>query len=186
MGWDISLRDKDDISHTVHRMHAGGIIETDANLVPLTTGTQDASMSVTYNYAPFYYQTIDPEEGMRWFDGKRADDSIQRLRQACLELGTGPYDGPRYVFTMDYIVPKDREIIIHGYLPEEILAQSNPDQIAYINEKMDRASVQQLISRKVVYDTGGYWKSCPANAGYILSVMLLWANQHPDGIWHVH
>lgn len=186
MSWNISLRDKDDNHLTVHRMNAGGIIETDASLVPLETPTQDASMSVTYNYSPFYYQAIDPDEGISWFDNKKAFDTIPVLQKACSILGTEPYEGPWYVFTLDYIVPKDRAMIIHGYLPEEIMGKPNPEQIAFINEQMDDTIRKQLVSRRVIYDTGGYWRSTPGNAGYILSVMLLWANQQPDGVWHVN
>jgi hypothetical protein len=30
-----------------------------------------------------------------------------------------------------------------------------------------------------------YWKSTQGNAGWILSVMLRWAQQHPDATWRV-
>lgn len=29
-----------------------------------------------------------------------------------------------------------------------------------------------------------YWEATPGNAGYALSILLLWAKQHPDAVWN--
>ena len=31
-----------------------------------------------------------------------------------------------------------------------------------------------------------YWKTTPGNAGYALSVMLSWAQQCPNAVWHIN
>jgi len=33
--------------------------------------------------------------------------------------------------------------------------------------------------------TGSYWDESPGNAGYILTVLLEWAKEHPDGVFKV-
>lgn len=30
-----------------------------------------------------------------------------------------------------------------------------------------------------------YWEPSPGNAGYALSILLAWAAQHPEGVWHI-
>ena len=79
---------------------------------------------MTWNYCPFYYQYLDADEGIKWLRGKRAGDTIDRLRAAVTALGT----------------------------------EHNDD----------------------------YWKPTTGNAGYILSVLLAWAEQYPDAVFYVH
>ena len=50
-------------------------------------GTQEASLNVTYNYSPFYYQLINTEEGIRWLSGKTANETIPILENAVSVLG---------------------------------------------------------------------------------------------------
>ena len=43
-----------------------------------------------------------------------------------------------------------------------------------------RAAVEQLGVER--HDD--YWKSTPGNAGYALSILLAWAEQHPNAVWN--
>ena len=81
-------------------------------------GTTRASLNVTYNYAEFFYDTLDKERGIRWLYGKKASVCTQRLREAIGILGT--------------------------------------------DQDMD------------------YWAATQGNAGYALSILLKWSEQHPD------
>jgi len=53
----------------------------------LESGTQEAELNITYNYSPFYYETIDAEEGIRWLAGKMAKICIPILERAVDRLG---------------------------------------------------------------------------------------------------
>lgn len=85
-------------------------------------GTTDAVLNITYNYAKFYYNHLDKEQGIRWLYGKSGQETIDRLEQATELLGT----------------------------------VRNND----------------------------YWGATPGNAGYALSILLIWAKQHPGAIWY--
>ena len=86
MGWWISLFDPNEAEETrmpleVKEAHQeGGVIAIG--------GSPEASMSVTYNYSKYYYDTIDDEDGFRWLSGKTARETIVRLENAITELGT--------------------------------------------------------------------------------------------------
>ena len=86
MGWWISLFDPNEAEETrmpleVSEAHQeGGVIAIG--------GSPEASMSVTYNYSEYYYDTIDKENGFRWLNGKTAKETIVRLENAITELGT--------------------------------------------------------------------------------------------------
>jgi len=86
MGWWINLFDPDEPEMTrlpleISGLHQGGGVIT-------IGGSNQASMSVTYNYSKYYYDTIDKEDGFRWLNGKLAKDTIVRLENAITELGT--------------------------------------------------------------------------------------------------
>ena len=51
-------------------------------------GTTDASLNVTYNYAKFFRDTIDEDEGIRWIVNKTGEECISKLHSAIRELGT--------------------------------------------------------------------------------------------------
>ena len=86
MGWWISLFDAIEPEETrmplelTESHQEGGVIAFG--------GSNEASMSVTYNYSEYYYNTIDKDEGFRWLNGKTAKDTIIRLEKAVKKLGT--------------------------------------------------------------------------------------------------
>ena len=51
-------------------------------------GTDLATLSVTYNYGEFYYETLNSKEGIRCLDGMRARDATEFLSSAIEILGT--------------------------------------------------------------------------------------------------
>ena len=55
-------------------------------------GSVDAELNITYNYSPYYYQQIDKKNGLRWLDGKKAEDCAKRLERAVKALGTEQND----------------------------------------------------------------------------------------------
>jgi len=65
---------------TVNRQTEGGTI--------VLGGTTDASLNVTYNYAPHFYEQIDKDKGIRWLYGKTGAETIDRLAAAVAVLGT--------------------------------------------------------------------------------------------------
>ena len=58
--------------------------------------------------------------------------------------------------------------------------------IRWLYRKKAKDTIKRL--EKAIRELGtkrdsDYWKATPGNAGYILSVLLKWAKQHPDAIW---
>ena len=53
-------------------------------------GSSDATMSITWNYSEYYYDTVDHEHGLRWINGKKAKDTLERLESALAKLGDNP------------------------------------------------------------------------------------------------
>ena len=51
-------------------------------------GASSAHLNVTYNYGKFYYEYIDPDEGIRWLYGKTGAETTGILEQAVEALGT--------------------------------------------------------------------------------------------------
>lgn len=79
------------MSHNIRLVQSDG---STAQVVPHTEGgtyvlggTTDAEMTVTYNYSPFYYDTLDDDLGLRWLNGKQAGDTINRMLAAIGMLG---------------------------------------------------------------------------------------------------
>ena len=110
MGYDISLVDFDGYPVKVERHSEGGYM--------IVGGNTDATISITYNYSKYFYETIDGKEGIRWLYDRPAHECYHTLRAAIKVLGT--------------------------------------------------------------YRDEDYWESTPGNAGYILSILLKWADQYPN------
>ena len=55
-------------------------------------GTTELSMSVTYNYAKFYYEHLDREKGIRVLYGMTGAESIPVLSAAIEALGDDVHD----------------------------------------------------------------------------------------------
>lgn len=50
-------------------------------------GSTEASLNVTWNYSSFYHDALDAEQGIRFLDGKKAENMIELLTKAVTELG---------------------------------------------------------------------------------------------------
>jgi len=50
-------------------------------------GTTDAELNITYNYSEFYREYLDEKQGLKFLNGKRAGDVMERLRIAVNILG---------------------------------------------------------------------------------------------------
>jgi hypothetical protein len=51
-------------------------------------GVIAAKMTVTYNYSPFYYESLDADSGLRWLYNKSFWSVKERLEEAIAVLGT--------------------------------------------------------------------------------------------------
>jgi len=94
MSFDVYLRDKFGETVKVEPHAEGGTIKIDTPFSIDNTiygGTQDAEMSVTFNYSKYYYQTIHPKQGLVYLDGKTGKEAIPILRKAIRQLGTTPH-----------------------------------------------------------------------------------------------
>ena len=80
MGYDIQLVDEDGTPVQVKRhTHSGTFV---------LGGTTSADISITYNYAPLFTDTLDEKDGIRFLYGKTAEMCIPKLHAAVRELGT--------------------------------------------------------------------------------------------------
>lgn len=63
-------------------------------------GTTELCLNVTYNYAPWYYEHIDKENGIRWLYEKTGAECIPRLKQAIqaiTEAKQPPHDAEKHL-----------------------------------------------------------------------------------------
>jgi len=87
MSYDISLKDPrtgDDIHFDEPHELTGGTYALG--------GTTRAWLNITWNYAPFFYQTIDTERGIRALYGKTGNEAAPILIRAISQLGTDRSD----------------------------------------------------------------------------------------------
>ena len=82
MSWNVELYDPATSNIVSVPPHKEG------DIIDALGGTPMANMSVTWNYRPFYYESLDPTEGFRWLNGKTAADTVTRLENAIAKLGT--------------------------------------------------------------------------------------------------
>lgn len=78
MSWWISL-ERNGEAVSVPRFSDGGTYALG--------GSSEAELNVTYNYSPHYGNTIDPELGLRWINGKTGEECLPKLRDAVRVLG---------------------------------------------------------------------------------------------------
>lgn len=148
----------------------------DGILVPSTINECD--MNITYNYADFYLEHIDPEQGIRWIYGKTGAEVKERLEKAILKLGIQKNTSPFWQINTDYtfgqLFDKKKPMPISNEKHKEYLKVTDwdihPDKI-------------KLINIGYLRDGGSYWKPTPGNAGYALMEILIWIIQEPDGIF---
>lgn len=90
MGWDCSLEYPDQIAQ-VPRHSEGSIISIQTNGLQ---GTQDADISITYNYSELYHLVIN-QSLPDYLNGKKAKETIETLKTLVEKLGTKQYRRPR-------------------------------------------------------------------------------------------
>ena len=49
-------------------------------------GTDEASISITYNYSPYFYQYIDKEKGIRYLYGRKVKDTVPLLESIIKQM----------------------------------------------------------------------------------------------------
>lgn len=141
-------------------------------------GITDAEIHITFNYSNFL-AFLDKKRGLRWLNGQLAVDTVPRLTYAISFLGTQVYTGPFHVLKLPAIwdtgYQEDVEIrkLIDSIDKEDLDAPGN------------EGLLKTCLSKGVVYNTGGYWKSTPGNVGHVLSILLKWAKMNPSGIWEI-
>jgi len=83
VSWEVYLRDE-----------SGEVIELGERDPRLMGGTHRvggpdrAELNLTWNYGRFFHMALDAEHGLHWLDGKRAQDTAERLEKAIRMLGT--------------------------------------------------------------------------------------------------
>lgn len=141
-------------------------------------GTEEASLNVTYNYASCYSSVeVEVEPGdpkpfsLRLLHDIPAGVTIPWLEKVVAELGTERYEGQYWV---PYFALGNDSI-------ETMVARAR-ERGQTIREEADPETGEV----RYLYDTGGYWKATPGNAGYAASILLAWARQYPQGVWEVN
>ncbi len=51
-------------------------------------GVDEAELNITYNYSEHFHEALEPEKGLRWLYGKTGRETVERLRDAVIALGT--------------------------------------------------------------------------------------------------
>lgn len=91
MSYDVSLLGDDGKAVTVERHEGEGGTY-------VLGGSATAELNTTYNYSFFYYNFLSEDEGLRWLNGKKAYDCIDRMERAVKVLHTNRW-------TQDYWAP---------------------------------------------------------------------------------
>lgn len=179
MSYDVDLVDSNNATIFLPYSHSEGGTYVQG-------GTNEASLNITYNYSKFYYETIDKEDGLRWLHDKLAGETVDRLFAAVKILGVNRYTDEYLVIKADLTWGQ-----LSGNKPtthqQEFINQYLPNFPSQDDVELLSDSIKELgKSLKVLYDTGGYWKATPGNAGHALNILLNWALQCPNSKWQVH
>ena len=137
MGWNAELYVGKKIAQVPN--YSGG--STVSICMDGSEGTQEASISITYNYSELYYLVIN-QNLSDYLHGKTGRKTIPTLKILVEKLGTSQY---RRL--------KDGVTVNESLNPENYFVD--------------------------------YWIPTMGNAGYIASVLLDWAQLHPEGIWSI-
>ena len=79
MSWWVSLKDENGEIEFVESYTEGGTYAVG--------GSNEADLNITYNYSPFYYKHLNEDDGLRWLDGKLANETLNALDHAVEKLG---------------------------------------------------------------------------------------------------
>lgn len=90
MGWTVDFIDFAGRSVSVGPHNEGSIRSA------IGPGEDTAVIDVTYNYARFFYEALDQEDGLRWLNGKNGAETCGRLLASVQKLsdddgGTNSY-----------------------------------------------------------------------------------------------
>ena len=83
MSWWVSLNDSGNPLEVASFMDGGTYA---------VHGSQEADLNITWNYSPYFYNTLDAEKGIRWMDGKTGRETLIALATAVSVLGTKQND----------------------------------------------------------------------------------------------
>lgn len=84
MGYDVYMVDENGNSVEVERFYEGETCPVGGCVI--------ADIGIAYNYAEFFYDTIDKEIGIRWIYNRPMNECIERLETAISILGTDKDD----------------------------------------------------------------------------------------------
>ena len=128
---------------------------------------------ITFNYSNFFI-FLDKRKGLRWLNKKVASDCIPRLKYAIQFLGVERFLGKFHIFLdVGFDVSEEENVLLRKATETDLDAPGNEDLLA------------ELISRKMVSDTGGIWKGTPGNAGYALNEIVKQSEKFPTAIWTI-
>lgn len=177
MSYDVRLYYPDNSSKTARLAEAHNIGTLSGYPHTHTPATQ-----ITYNYSAYYYQVLDRQHGLYWLNGKIAEQTISKLCAAVAALGVAKEVTSSYVWkTPSASDARVRSGLVS--LPAEFrdahgltkpVCELTPDQLSFV------------VSMDLVLPRGAYWLATPGNAGYVLSVLLSWAEELKDAVWEVY
>ena len=108
MGYDIKMTDKKSNTLEVKRFKAGGLHVLDEP----NKRTSKAHMSITYNYAWFFYKFIDPKDGIRVIYNKTGKQAKTILQKAIKELCSDGMGNGESKAEQDYWIPTPSNVTI--------------------------------------------------------------------------
>ena len=79
--------------------------------------------------------------------------------------------------------------VTYNYGPHYYSALDAVSGIKWLRGKSGAETIERLeraVACLGVVRADNYWAETRGNAGFALSILLAWARQHPEGIWHVH
>ena len=149
----------------------------------LMDGNTEADLNITYNYSSVYDRF---NFNIRDLYGKTGAETSDVLLKLVLALGTERYMGTMYQWA--HIFPSSFSTEHHNKTPE-----NNPEEWnrysklreakEYLEDPQHADFLAELLAKDLVRDGGGYWKPTDGNAGFALSILLSWAQLHPQGVW---
>jgi len=79
--------------------------------------------------------------------------------------------------------------ITYNYSPFYFEHLNNGEGLRWLNGKTARETLkalQKAVACLGIEQCEDYWEASPGNAGFALSILAKWAEEHPDGIWEVN
>lgn len=129
------------------------------------------SHTISWNLSNYFYSFLDKRKGLRWLDGKKSSDSVERLKYAISFLGSKTYTGPFHVVLDSWQYNKEERDLRDEASKTDLDAPGNEELLSKLKDK------------KMVFDTGGAMRATPGNAGYNLDIILKICERFPEGVW---